>query len=187
MSSQLPNELKDYLKGIETSLFRFETECIQTGKPFTMDAIKLFIKSGYTTQGITFQTLVEEFLKSLRLKLKAGGMTPKRFRKYEVAIAHFLEHGDIKPDMLVAEIKNQHILDFKHYMMSDNFEAGTIAGFLQCLKSVFLFGLRNELSRNNPFIGYKIGRKYREVRFLTEVLQLGGGSVVGAITDDALV
>lgn len=168
MSSQLPNELKDYLKGIEASLFRFETECIQTGKPFTMDAIKLFIKSGYTTQGITFQTLVEEFLKSLRLKLKAGGMTPKRFRKYEVAIAHFLEHGDIKPDMLVAEIKNQHILDFKHYMMSDNFEPGTIAGFLQCLKSVFLFGLRNELSRNNPFIGYKIGRKYREVRFLTE-------------------
>lgn len=53
MSSQLPNELKDYLKGIEASLFRFETECIQTGKPFTMDAIKLFIKSGYTTQGLT--------------------------------------------------------------------------------------------------------------------------------------
>lgn len=168
MASQLPNDLKDYLKSIEARLRQFQTECIQTGKPFTMDAIKLFIKSGYTSQGITFQTLVDEFLKSLRLKLKAGGMTPKRYRKYEVAIAHFLEHGDIKPDMLVAEIKNQHILDFKHYMMSDNFEPGTIAGFLQCLKSVFLFGLRNELTRNNPFIGYKIGRKYREVRFLTE-------------------
>ena len=168
MASQLPNDLKDYLKSIEARLHQFQTECIQTGKPFTMDAIECFIKAGYTTQGITFQTLVEEFLKSLRLKLKAGGMTPKRFRKYEVAIAHFLEHGDIKPDMLVAEIKNQHILDFKHYMMSDNFEPGTIAGFLQCLKSVFLFGLRNELTKTNPFIGYKIGRKYREVRFLTE-------------------
>lgn len=168
MASQLPNDLKDYLKSIEARLHQFQTECIQTGKPFTMDAIKSFIKAGYTSQGITFQALVDEFLKSLRLKLKAGGMTPKRYRKYEVAIAHFLEHGDIKPDMLVAEIKNQHILDFKHYMMSDNFEPGTIAGFLQCLKSVFLFGLRNELTRNNPFIGYKIGRKYREVRFLTE-------------------
>lgn len=168
MSSQLPNDLKDYLKSIEARLHQFQTECIQTGKPFTMDAIKSFIKAGYTSQGITFQALVDEFLKSLRLKLKAGGMTPKRYRKYEVAIAHFLEHGDIKPDMLVAEIKNQHILDFKHYMMSDNFEPGTIAGFLQCLKSVFLFGLRNELTRNNPFTGYKIGRKYREVRFLTE-------------------
>lgn len=168
MASQLPNDLKDYLKSIEARLRQFQTECIQTGKPFTMDAIKLFIKSGYTSQGITFQTLVDEFLKSLRLKLKAGGMTPKRYRKYEVAIAHFLEHGDIKPDMLVAEIKNQHILDFKHYMMSDNFEPGTIAGFLQCLKSVFLFGLRNDLTKNNPFIGYKIGRKYRDVRFLTE-------------------
>lgn len=168
MASQLPNDLKDYLKSIEARLRQFQTECIQTGKPFTMDAIKLFIKSGYTSQGITFQTLVDEFLKCLRLKLKAGGMTPKRYRKYEVAIAHFLEHGDIKPDMLVAEIKNQHILDFKHYMMSDNFEPGTIAGFLQCLKSVFLFGLRNDLTKNNPFIGYKIGRKYRDVRFLTE-------------------
>lgn len=168
MASQLPNDLKDYLKSIEARLRQFQTECIQTGKPFTMDAIKLFIKSGYTSQGITFQTLVDEFLKCLRLKLKAGGMTPKRYRKYEVAIAHFLEHGSIRPEMLVAEIKNQHILDFKHYMMSDNFEPGTIAGFLQCLKSVFLFGLRNDLTKNNPFIGYKIGRKYRDVRFLTE-------------------
>ena len=168
MASQLPNDLKDYLKSIEARLRQFQTECIQTGKPFTMDAIKLFIKSGYTSQGITFQTLVDEFLKCLRLKLKAGGMTPKRYRKYEVAIAHFLEHGSIRPEMLVAEIKNQHILDFKHFMMSDNFEPGTIAGFLQCLKSVFLFGLRNDLTKNNPFIGYKIGRKYRDVRFLTE-------------------
>lgn len=168
MASQLPDDLKDYLKSIEARLHQFQTECIQNGKPFTMDAIKLFIKSGYSTQGITFQTLVDEFLKSLRLKLKAGGMTQKRYRKYEIAIAHFLEHGDIKPDMLVAEIRNQHILDFKHYMMSDNFEPGTIAGFLQCLKSVFLFGLRNELTRNNPFTGYKIGRKTKDVRFLTE-------------------
>ena len=52
--------------------------------------------------------------------------------------------------------------------MRDNFEPGTIAGFLQCLKSVFLFGLRNELTKSNPFIGYKIGRKNRDVRFLTE-------------------
>ena len=168
MASQFPNELKDYLISIEASLFRFEKDCIQNGKPFTMEAIKLFIKSGYTTQGITFQTLLDDFFKSLRLKCKAGGMTEKRFRKYEVAVAHFLEQEDIQPGMLVAEIKNQHILDFKHNMMAKNFEPGTIAGFLQCLKSVFLFGLRNELTKNNPFIGYKIGRKTKDVRFLTE-------------------
>ena len=168
MASQLPNELKDYLKGIEASLLRFETECIQTGKPFTLEAIKLYIKSGYTTQGITLQVLTDEFFKSLRLKCKAGGMTEKRFRKYEVAVAHFLEQEDIQPDMLVAEIKNQHILDFKHNMMCNHYEPGTIAGFLQCLKSVFLFGLRNDLIKNNPFVGYKIGRKTKDVRFLTE-------------------
>ena len=168
MASQRPNELKDYLKSIEASLLRFERECIQTGKPFTMEAIKLFIKSGYTSQGITFQTLADEFLKSIRLKCKAGGMTEKRYRKYEIAIDHFLEQETIQPDMLVAEIKNQHILDFKHYMMCNNYEPGTIAGFLQCLKSVFLFGLRNDLIKSNPFIGFKIGRKTKDVRFLTE-------------------
>ena len=168
MFSQQPNELKDYLKSIEASLSRFQTECIQSGKPFTMDAIKLFIKSGYSSQGMTFQALMDNFFQSLRLKCKAGGMTEKRFRKYEIAVAHFLEQDAIQPEMLVADIRNQHILDFKHYMMSRNFEPGTIAGFLQCLKSVFLFGLRNDLIKNNPFIGYKIGRKTKDVRFLTE-------------------
>ena len=74
MASQLPNELKDYLISIEASLFRFEKDCIQNGKPFTMKAIKLFIKSGYSTQGLTFEALVEEFFRSLRLKCKAGGL-----------------------------------------------------------------------------------------------------------------
>ena len=168
MISQKPDELKDYLKSIEVRLLRFETDCIQGGKPFTIEAIKLFIKSGYSTQGFSFQALVDEFLKSIHLKCKAGGMTEKRYRKYEIAIAHFLEQETIRPEMLVVDIKNQHILDFKHYMMSQNYEQGTISGFLQCLKSVFLFGLRNDLIKNNPFIGYKIGRKDKDVRFLSE-------------------
>lgn len=168
MASQRPSELKDYLKSIEARLHQFQTECIQNGKPFTMDAIKLFIKSGYTSQGITFQVLVDEYLKSIRQKCKAGEMTEKRYRKYEIAVQHFLEYDEISPDMLVAEIKNQHILGFKHKMMTLNYENATIAGFLQCLKSVFLFGLRNELTKNNPFIGFKIGRKTKIVRFLTE-------------------
>ena len=168
MVSQQPDELKDYLKSIEARLHQFEIECIQNGRPFTMDAIKLFIKSGYTSQGITFQALTEEFFKSIRLKLKAGAMTPRRYRKYEVSIGHFLEQGIVKPDTLVAEIKNQHILAFKHKMMSNNYESVTIAGFLQCLKSVFLFGMRNDLIKNNPFIGYKIDKQVKDVLFLTE-------------------
>ena len=168
MASQQPDELKDYLKSIEARLHQFQTECIQNGRPFTMEAIKLFIKSGYTSQGITFQTLTDEFLKSIRLKLKAGAMTERRYRKYEVAIGHFLEQGIVKPDTLVAEIKNQHILEFKHKMMSSNYESVSIAGFLQCLKSVFLFGMRNDLIKNNPFIGYKIDKRTKEVLFLTE-------------------
>ena len=51
MASQQPDELKDYLKSIEARLHQFQTECIQNGRPFTMEAIKLFIKSGYTSQG----------------------------------------------------------------------------------------------------------------------------------------
>ena len=168
MASQRPNELKDYLKSIEARLHQFQTECIQNGKPFTLDAIKLFIKSGYTSQGITFQFLADEFMKSLRLKCKAGELTERRYRKYEVSIEHFLNYDEIRKDMLAAEIKNQHILGFKHQMMSLNYENSTIAGWLQCIKSVFQFGLRNDLIKNNPFLGYKIGRKTKIVRFLTE-------------------
>ena len=168
MASQLPNDLKDYLKSIEARLYHFQTECIQNGKPFTMNAIKLFIKSGYTSQGITFQKLVDEYLKSMYLKYKGGGITWKRYRKYEIAIQHFLEYDEVKPDMLVAEIKNQHILGFKHKMMSNDYENSTIAGWLQCLKSVFMFGIRNDFSKNNPFFGFKIGKKTKVVRFLTE-------------------
>ena len=133
-----------------------------------MEAIKLFIKAGYTSQGITFQTLTDEFLKSIRLKLKAGAMTERRYRKYEVAIGHFLEQDIVKPETLVAEIKNQHILEFKHKMMSNNYESVSIAGFLQCLKSVFLFGMRNDLIKNNPFFGFKIDKRKKDVQFLTE-------------------
>ena len=168
MASQQPSELKDYLKSIEARLHQFQTECIQNGRPFTMEAIKLFIKAGYTSQGITFQVLTDEFLKSIRLKLKAGAMTERRYRKYEVAIGHFLEQDIVKPETLVAEIKNQHILEFKHKMMSKNYESVSIAGFLQCLKSVFLFGVRNDLIKNNPFIGYKIDKRKKDVQFLTE-------------------
>ena len=168
MASQRPNDLKDYLKSIEARLHQFETECIQNGKPFTMDAIKLFIKSGYTSQGITLQTLVEEFMKSVRQKCKAGVIAEKRYRTYEIAISHFFEYDEIKPEMLVAEIKNQHILGFKHKLMGDNYENATIAGFLQCVKSIFNYGLRNDLIKNNPYLGFKIGRKTKIVRFLTE-------------------
>lgn len=45
MASKQPNELKDYLKSIEASLRRFESECLINGKPFTIEAVKLFIKS----------------------------------------------------------------------------------------------------------------------------------------------
>lgn len=168
MASQRPNELKDYLKGIEARLHQLQTECIQRGKPFTMDTIKVFIKSGYSFQDITLQVLVDEFLNSLRLKCKAGELTERRYRKYEVAIGHFLESGTIHPDMLVAEIKNQHILDFKHQMMANNYQNATVSGWLQCLKSVFLFGMRNDFIKSNPFFGFKINKGSKNVRFLTE-------------------
>ena len=168
MASQLPNDLKDYLKSIEARLHQFQTECIQNGKPFTMDAIKLFIKSGYSSQGITFQILVDDFLNSLRLKCKAGELTERRYRKYEVAIEHFLSLNTIHPDILAAEIKNQHILDFKHQMMADGYENATVSGWLQCLKSVFLYGMRNDIIKSNPFFGFKINKNTKNVRFLTE-------------------
>ncbi len=168
MASRRPDELKDYLKGIEARLHQLQTDCIQHGKPFTMDTIKAFIKSGYSFQDITLKDLVDEFLKHLRLKCKAAELTERRYRKYEVAIEHFFELNTIHPDMLVAEIKNQHILDYKHQMIANNYQNATVSGWLQCLKSVFLFGVRNDFIKSNPFFGFKISKNSKNVRFLTE-------------------
>jgi len=168
MKARRSNPLREYLNAIESRIREHETHCLREGEPLTVESIKSFIEAGYTEQTGTIKSLTEEFFKSLCLKRDSGAMTPKRYRKYEIALSHFMEGTGLSQEDRISEIKNRTIKDFQNYLVGEGFEPGTIAGFLQCLKSLILFGLQNGQIKDNPFIGIKIGRKANKVRFLSE-------------------
>lgn len=168
MNARRTNPLREYLNAIESRIREYETSCLREGKPITIGNIKAFIEDGFVERSGTIGSLTEDFFKSLRLKRDSGAMTPKRYRKYEIALDHFLEGTGLNPKDRISAIKNRTIKDFQNFLVGEGFEPGTIAGFLQCLKSIVLFGLQNGMIKENPFTGIKIGRKANKVRFLSE-------------------
>lgn len=168
VKSRKTNPLKEYLTAVEARLREYETECIREGEPLTVESVKTFIENGYIRRSATVQSFIDDFLHSLQKKRDSGAMSAKRYRKYEIAINYFLKGTEVKPTDPVTMIRNQTILEYKHYLTGEDFEYGTIAGDLQCLKSLILFGLRNGILKENPFIGIKIGKKTKNVRFLSE-------------------
>lgn len=168
MNARRTNPLREYLNAIESRIREYETSCLREGKAITINNIKTFVEDGFVERSGTIGSLTDDFFKSLRLKRDSGAMTPKRYRKYEIALKHFMEGSGLKPEDRIAAIKNRTIKDFQNYLVGEGFEPGTIAGFLQCLKSIILFGLQNGQIKENPFTGIKIGRKANKVRFLSE-------------------
>lgn len=168
MNARRTNPLREYLNAIESRIREYETSCLRDGKAITIGNIKAFIEDGFVERSGTIGSLTDDFFKSLRLKRDSGAMTPKRYRKYEIALKHFMEGSGLKPEDRISAIKNRTIKDFNNYLVGEGFEPGTIAGFLQCLKSIILFGLQNGQIKENPFTGIKIGRKANKVRFLSE-------------------
>lgn len=168
MNSRRTNPLREFLNAVESRIREHETHCLREGVPLTIESINDFIEDGFTERSGTIGALTDDFFKSLKLKRDSGAMTPKRYRKYEIALNHFLEGTGLSLDERVTKVKNKTIKDFQHYLIGEGFEPGTIAGFLQCLKSIVLFGLQNGQIKENPFTGIKIGRKANKVRFLSE-------------------
>ena len=85
MNARRTNPLREYLNAIESRIREYETSCLREGKPITIGNIKAFIEDGFVERSGTIGSLTEDFFKSLRLKRDSGAMTPKRFRKYEIA------------------------------------------------------------------------------------------------------
>ena len=168
MHGRKSNDLKEYLSAIEFRLRTLETVCYKEGEPFTLDVIKRFIKAGYSRETVTLGLLRDEYLVSLRHKLEAGAISEKRYRKYEIAWDHFMTLNGFRPSQLAAEVKNKDIMDFKYKLQEKNFEPSTIAGFLHCVKVFFNYGQRNGYISRNPYDGFVIGKKTKEVRFLTD-------------------
>lgn len=168
LKQRKPNALKDYLKAIEMRILEYETECLRAGELMKIEGLKEFIEAGFTKRVVSIQTLLDDFFTTLRQKRDTGAMTSKRYRKYEIAVNYFMEGTGIKATDPLSCIRNKTIQDFKYYLVGRKFEPITISGFLQCVKSLILFGLRNGLLKENPFAGIKISRIPKNVLFLTE-------------------
>lgn len=167
MRSKMQTPTKDYTSAVATKIQGFQTKCLLEGKPFTKESIKEFIHFGFTDDHYTMGFLFDGFLKSQKKKVDGGLSTYRNYRKYEIVRDLLYAHSDIHEDTHLSAIRQKHIVDFNTYLLSVK-DSTTTAGMMQKLKSVFLYGLNNKFIKENPFLGFKITRKEKDVEFLTQ-------------------
>jgi len=158
---------KDYTSAVAAKIQGYQTKCLIEGRPFSKESIKEFIHFGFTDDHFTMGFLFDAFLKSQRKKAEGGLSTYRNYRKYEIVRDLLYAHSDIHADTHLSSIRQKHIIDFNTYLLSVK-ETTTTAGMMQKLKSVFLYGLNNRFIKENPFLGFKITRKEKDVEFLTQ-------------------
>lgn len=167
MNSKKQSPLKDYTSAVAAKIESFQTKCLIEGKPFTKESLGEYIHFGFTENYYTMDFLFEGFLKSQKKKVDGGLSTYRNYRKYEIVRDLLYEHSDIHADTHLSAIRQKHIIDFNTYLLSVK-DSTTTAGMMQKLKSVFLYGLNNKFIKENPFLGFKITRKEKDVEFLTQ-------------------
>lgn len=167
MRSKKQTPTKDYTSAVAAKIQAFQTKCLLEGKPFSKEAIKEFIHFGFTDDHYTMGFIFDGFLKSQKKKVDGGLSTYRNYRKYEIVRDLLYAHSDIHEDTHLSAIRQKHIIDFNTYLLSVK-DSTTTAGMMQKLKSVFLYGLNNKFLKENPFLGFKITRKEKDVEFLTQ-------------------
>ena len=167
MASRKQTTLKTYTSTIATKIQDLQIKLLIEGKPFTKEALQTYIYYGFTEQHYTVGAMVQGFLSSQMKKVDAGVSTFKNYRKYEIVRDLFYSHSGINEKAQATAIKHGNIVDFHTYLLSV-YDTTTVAGMMQKLKSIILYGLRNKMIQENPFLGITICRKEKEVEFLTQ-------------------
>lgn len=167
MASKKRTPLKDYTNSIITKIEELQLNLLIQGKPFTKEELRNAIRYGFTENYATVTELFDSFLQSQKNKVDAGLSTLKNYRKYELVRDLFFKYHGIDDTVPVLRIKQKHIIDFNTYLLS-KYDPTTVAGKMQKLKSIILYGLKNRMLNDNPFIGFKISRKLKQVEFLTQ-------------------
>lgn len=167
MALRRQTPLKDYTSAVAAKIQAFQTTCLIERRPFTKEALREFILFGFSDYRQSMGFLFESFLDSQKKKVLAGLSTWRNYRKYEIVRDHLYGHSDIHEDTHLMAIRQKHIVDFYTYLLSVR-DPTTVAGMMQKLKSVFLFGVRNKMLAENPFLDLKITRKEKDVEFLTQ-------------------
>ena len=167
MESRTMNPIKEYTSVIASKIEDLQLKCLIEGRMFNKEVLRTNIKYGFCENRESMGSLFSMFLASQMKKVNAGASTLRNYRKYEIVRDLFFDNSEIKEDTMVISVRQRHIVDFNTFLVSQ-YEQATIAGMMQKLKSVFLFALKNKIIQENPFLGFKIIRKEKDVEFLTQ-------------------
>lgn len=167
MESHGKTPIKDYTSVISSKIEALQLKCLIEGRRFNKEILRTNIQYGFCENRESMGTLFASFLASQMKKVNAGSSTLRNYRKYELVRDSFFANSPIHEETLAISVMQKHIVDFNTYLVS-KYEQATVAGMMQKLKSVFLFALKNKMIRDNPFMGFKIIRKEKEVEFLTQ-------------------
>ena len=167
IQSRTQNPIKEYTAAIANKIEELKTKCIIEGRTFTKDLLRTNIQYGFVEYHSTVGDLFKTFLESQYKKVEAELSTQRNYRKYEIVRDLFFKYSGIKSDSVALSLRQKHIIDFNTKLM-ELYDSTTVAGMMQKLKSIFLHALKNKMIQENPFMGFKICRKEKEVEFLTQ-------------------
>lgn len=167
IQSRTQNPIKDYTTAIAEKIEALKTQCLIEGKRFTKELLRTSIQYGFAEHHCTVEELFSSFLASQQKKVDARLSTKKNYRKYEIVRDLFFKNSGVKADSNALTLQQRHIIDFNTWLLS-TYDTTTVAGMMQKLKTVFLHALKNKMIQENPFMGFKICRKEKEVEFLTQ-------------------
>ena len=167
IQSRTQNPIKQYTTAVASKIEQLITKCLIEGRSFTKEILRTNIQYGFVEYHSTVGDLFRNFLESQRKKVEAKLSTQRNYRKYEIVRDLFFKHSGIRSDSVALSLRQKHIIDFNTKLM-ELYDSTTVAGMMQKLKSVFLHALKNKMIQENPFMGFKICRKEKEVEFLTQ-------------------
>lgn len=167
MKNNQQTPIRDYTSAVSAKIEDFQTKCLREGKPFTKESLKEFIYFGFTDDHYTMGFLFDAFLSSQMKKVEGGLSTARNYRKYEIVRDNLYNHSNILATTHLQAIRQKDIIDFNSYLLSV-YDSTTVAGMMQKLKSVFIYGINNRIMKDNPFLGFKIPRKQKDVQHLTQ-------------------
>lgn len=167
IQSRTQNPIKQYTTAVASKIEELITKCLIEGRSFTKEILRTNIQYGFVEYHCNVGDLFKTFLESQKKKVDAGLSTLRNYRKYEIVRDLFFKYSGIKSDSVALSLRQKHIIDFNTKLM-ELYDSTTVAGMMQKLKSVFLHALKNKMIQENPFMGFKICRKEKEVEFLTQ-------------------
>ena len=167
LKSRAQNPIKEYIAVVTEKIESLKTRCLIEGVCLTKDVLRTSIQYGFAERYYTVGQLFSVFLESQGKKVNAGLSTLRNYRKYEIVRDLFFEHSGVCADVNALSVRQKHILDFHTFLMSI-YEGSTVEGMMVKLKSVFIHALKNKMIQENPFMGFTIKKRVKEVEFLTQ-------------------